>query len=96
MRPTPDMPETTPFQGLPPRRSSGGVRWQAEHRSIANKLVGQPQRAADTTEAELPASAFRPVAARPHGRSESRVATYRSRGQSSAIMHRVYPTANRT
>jgi hypothetical protein len=34
---------------------SGGKRG---HRSIANKLVGRPQRAADATEAELPASAF--------------------------------------
>jgi hypothetical protein len=36
------------------------------------------------------------VAAGPGDRSESCVETYRSRGQSSAIMHRVYPTANKT
>jgi hypothetical protein len=31
-------------------------RWQAWHCCIANKIVGQPQRAADATEAEPPAS----------------------------------------
>ena len=64
MRPAPDMPAATPFQALPPRRSNGEVGWQARermrynamHRSIANKFVGQPQRAADAREAELPAS----------------------------------------
>jgi hypothetical protein len=35
-------------------------------------------------------------AARPEDRSESRAKTDRSRGQRSAIMHSVYPTANRT
>ena len=32
------------------------MRYNAMHRSIANKFVGQPQRAADAREAELPAS----------------------------------------
>ncbi len=56
MRPAPDMPAAAPFQALPSRRSNGGVGWQAGHRSIANKLVDQPQRAADPMEAEPPAS----------------------------------------
>jgi hypothetical protein len=41
MRPTPGMPAAASFQALPSRRSNARVGWQAGHRGVADKLVGQ-------------------------------------------------------
>jgi hypothetical protein len=55
----------------------------------------QPQFAAELAAAML-ASVLGPVGARPQARIRAFFDAERSFGQSSAIMHNVYPTANRT
>jgi hypothetical protein len=67
MRPTP-MPAAASFQALPSRRSNGRVGWQAGHRGVADKLVGQPQRVADARPADQPEHTARHYSDRLRGR----------------------------
>jgi hypothetical protein len=72
---------------------SGGKR---ESRGVADKLVGQPRDSADAREAENAGEGVHRVAARLGDSKGGCVESRRSPGHSSAVMHRVYPTANKT